>query len=127
MPGFTVVETCPGVVVGSDLASIALWRLHGVLAAELFELSFRALGARGLGLGSVLHWGLGSGHGMAEAFLPLEALLLLSSVLHKLALVVPPFFCLSSLCEDSHVHEGVEIWVDLRGKQGPQLWVQAPY
>ena len=48
MPGFTAVETCSGVVVGSDLASIVLGRLHGVLVAELFELGSRALGARGL-------------------------------------------------------------------------------
>jgi hypothetical protein len=47
--GFTAVETCSGVVVvGSDLASIALWRFHGVLVVVLFELGFRALRARGL-------------------------------------------------------------------------------
>ena len=58
---------------------------------------------------------------MAEAFLPLETLLLLSLVLHELAFVVLPFFCLGSLGEDSHVHECVEVRVDLWGKQGPQF------
>jgi hypothetical protein len=29
------------------------------------------------------------------------------------------------MCEDAHVHEGVEIRVDLRGMQSPQFWSQA--
>jgi hypothetical protein len=42
-------------------------------------------------------------------------------MLHELALVFLLLFCPGSLCEDGHVHEGVEIRVDLRGKQSPQL------
>jgi hypothetical protein len=45
------VETHPGVVVvvvGSDLASVALWGLHGVLVVVRFELGSGALRARGL-------------------------------------------------------------------------------
>jgi hypothetical protein len=45
--------------------------------------------------------------------------LLLSLVLHEFALVFLLLFCPGSLCEDGHVHEGVEIRVDLRGKQSP--------
>jgi hypothetical protein len=73
-----------------------------------------------LGLGSVLHGSLESRHGVSEASLPLGALLLFGLVLHELALVLFLFFCPRSLCEYGHVHEGVEIQVDLRGKQGPQ-------
>jgi hypothetical protein len=38
--GLAAVETHPGVVVvvGSDLASVALWGLHGVLVVVRFEL-----------------------------------------------------------------------------------------
>jgi hypothetical protein len=125
----TAVETHPGVVVvvvvGSDLASVALWGLHGVLVVVWFELGSGALRARGLGLGSVLHGGLEPGHGVSEASLPLGALLLLSLVLHELALVLFLLFCPGSLCDYGHVHEGVEIRVDLRGKQGPQLRSQS--
>jgi hypothetical protein len=42
--------------------------------------------------------------------------LLFGLVLHELALVLFLFFCPHSLCEYGHVHEGVEIRVDLRGK-----------
>jgi hypothetical protein len=35
--------------------------------------------------------------------------LLLSLVLHELALILPLFFCFGSLGEDSHVHECVEV------------------
>jgi hypothetical protein len=56
------------------------------------------------------------GHVVSEASLPLGALLLLSLVLHELALVLFLLFCSGSLGEDGHVHEGVEIRVDLRGK-----------
>jgi hypothetical protein len=70
--GLATVETNPGVVVvGGDLASVALWGLHGVLVVVRFELGSGALRARGLGLGSVLHGGLESGHGVSEASLPL--------------------------------------------------------
>jgi hypothetical protein len=47
--------------------------------------------------------------------------LLFGLVLHELALVLFLFFCPRPLYEYGHVHEGVEIWVDLRGKQGPQF------
>jgi hypothetical protein len=48
--GLAVVETNPGVVVvvGGDLASVALWGLHGVLVVVRFELGSGALRARGL-------------------------------------------------------------------------------
>jgi hypothetical protein len=62
---------------------------------------------------------------MSEASLPLGALLLLSLVLHELAFVLFLLFCPDSLCEYGHVHEGVEVRVDLRGKQGPQLQSQS--
>jgi hypothetical protein len=42
--------------------------------------------------------------------------LLLSLVLLELAFVLFLLFCPGSLCEYGHVHEGVEVWVDLRGK-----------
>jgi hypothetical protein len=44
------VETHSGVivVVDSDLASVALWGLHGVLVVVRFELGFGALRAHGL-------------------------------------------------------------------------------
>jgi hypothetical protein len=79
----TTVETHPRVVVvvGSDLASVALWGLHGVLIVVWFELGFGALRARGLRLGFVLHGGLEPRHGVTEASLPLGTLLLLSLVL----------------------------------------------
>lgn len=43
VPGLTIVEIGPGIVVGSDQASVVLQGLHGVLVAVL---GFRALGAR---------------------------------------------------------------------------------
>jgi hypothetical protein len=48
-------------------------------------------------------------------------LLLFGLVLHKLALVLLLFFCPRSFCEYGPVHEGVEVRLDLRGKQGPQF------
>jgi hypothetical protein len=58
-----------------------------------------------------------------------ELLLLLAVtwlvLLHKLVLVLFLFFCPRSLCEYGHVHEGVEVQVDLRGKQGPQFRSQS--
>jgi hypothetical protein len=51
--------------------------------------------------------------------------LLLSLVLYELALVLFLLFCPGSLCEYGHVREGVEVWVDLRGEQGPQLQSQS--
>ena len=114
MSSLTAVETYSGVVVvGSDLAGIVLWVLHGVLVVVLFK------------LGSVLHGGLEPGHGVTEASLSLGTFLLLSLVLHEFALVFFLLFCPGSLCEDGHVHEGVEIRIDLRGKQSPQFRSQA--
>jgi hypothetical protein len=47
--GLAVVETHPGVVVvGGDLASVALWGLHDFLVVVRFELGSGALRARGL-------------------------------------------------------------------------------
>jgi hypothetical protein len=48
--GLLAVETHSGVVVvvGSDLASVPLWGLHGVLIVVGFELGSGALRARGL-------------------------------------------------------------------------------
>jgi hypothetical protein len=107
--GLAVVETHPGVVVvvGGDLAGVALWGLHGVLVVVGLELGSGALRARGLGLSSVLHGGLESGHGVSEASLPLGSLLLFGLVLHELALILFLFFCPRSLCEYGHVHGGV--------------------
>jgi hypothetical protein len=125
------IETHPGVVVvvvvvvGSDLASVSPWRLHGILVVVWFELGSRALRARGLGLGYVLHGGLEPGHVVTEASLPLGTFLLLSLVLHELALVFFLLFSPGSLYEDVHVHKCVEIQVDLRGKQSPQFRSQA--
>ena len=74
MPYLTVVETGPSiVVVGGDLACIALRSLHGVLVLELCA---RGLGARPLGLGPILHWGLRSWCSVAETPWFLEAILL---------------------------------------------------
>ena len=58
MPSLTAVETGPRIiVVGGDLACIALWGLHGVLAPEL-----RVRGWWGchLSLSPILHWSLRS-------------------------------------------------------------------
>jgi hypothetical protein len=45
--GLTALETHPGVVVvvvfGSDLASVVLWGLHGILVVVWFELGYGAL------------------------------------------------------------------------------------
>jgi hypothetical protein len=50
--GLKAIETYSGVVVvvvvGSELASVALWGLHGGLVVVLFELGFRTLRACGL-------------------------------------------------------------------------------
>ena len=43
----------------------------------------------------------------------------------KLALVILPFFSFGPLCENSLVHQSVEVRVDLRGKQGSEFWVQS--
>ena len=58
IPCLLAVETGPSiVVVGGDLAGIALWGFHGVLAPEL---CVRGLGACHLWLGPILDWGLRS-------------------------------------------------------------------
>ena len=58
MPYLTTVEIGPSiVVVGGDLAGIALRGLHGGLASKL---CVRNLGACHLRLGPILHWGLRS-------------------------------------------------------------------
>jgi hypothetical protein len=62
---------------------------------------------------------------VSEASLPLGSLLLFGLVLHELALVLLLLFCSRSLYEYVHVHEGVEILLDLRGKQGPQFRSQS--
>jgi hypothetical protein len=62
---------------------------------------------------------------VTAASVPLGTFLLLSLVLHELVFVFFLLFFLGSLCEDGHVHKGVEIWVDLRGKQSPQFRSQA--
>jgi hypothetical protein len=122
------VETHPGVVVvvvGGDLAGFALWGLHGVMVVVGLELGSGTLRARGLRLGAVLHGGLESGHRVSEVSLALGLFLLFGLVLHELALALLLLFCPRSLCEYRHVHEGVEILVDLRGKQGPQFRSQS--
>ena len=36
-----------------------------------------------------------------------------------------PFFSFGPFCENGLVHQSVEVRVDLRGKQGPEFWVQS--
>ena len=84
----TAVETGPSIVIGGDLAGIALWSLHGVLASEL---CVRGLGACHLGLGPILHWGLRSWCSIAETSWFLKAVLLAGLAFQKLALVIFPF------------------------------------
>ena len=90
MPCLTAVETGPSiVVVGGDLACIALQGLHGILVLELCA---RGLGARHLGLGPILHWGLRSWCSIAGASWFLEAVLLAGLTFQELTLIFPPFF-----------------------------------
>ena len=121
MPCLSAVETDPSIaVVGGDLACIALQGPYGVLPPKL---CVRGLWACHLGLSSILHWGLGSWCSVAEASWFLEAILLTGLAFQKLALVILPFINFGPLCKNSLVHQGVEIWVDLRSKQGPEFWV----
>ena len=67
MSCLSAVETGPNIaVVVGDLACIALWGFHGVLAPEL---CVRGLWACHLRLSPILHWGLRSWCSVAEAFL----------------------------------------------------------
>ena len=43
----------------------------------------------------------------------------------KLVFVILPFFRFGPFCENGLVHQSVEVRVDLRGKQGPEFWVQS--
>src|SRR6185437_2437523 len=123
MPCLSIVETGPSiVVVGGDLAGIALRGLHGVLASEL---CVRGLGSCHLRLGSILHWGLISWCRIAGIPWFLEAVLLAGLAFQKLALVILSFFSFGPFCENGLVHQSVEVRVDLRGKQGPEFWVQS--
>ena len=78
-----------------------------------------------LRLSPKLHWGLGSWCSVAEASWFLEAILLAGLAFQKLVLVIFPFINFGPLCKNSLVHQGVEIRVDLRSKQGPELWVKS--
>src|SRR6185312_2835217 len=122
MPHLSAVETDPSIaVVGGDLACIALRGLHGVLAPTL---CVRGLWACHLRLSPILHRSLGSWCSVAEASGFLEAILLTGPSFQKLALVILPFFNFGSFCKNHLVHQCIEIRVDLRGKQGPEFWVQ---
>ena len=121
MPCLTAVKTGPSIaVVGGDLACIALLCLHGVLAPEL---CVRGLWAYHQRLSPVLHWGLGSWCSVAEASWFLKAVLLAGLAFHKLVLVILSFFSFGPFGENGLVHQGVEVRIDLRGKQGPKFWV----
>ena len=106
------VETGPSiVVVGGDLAGIALWGFHGGLVPELCVSS---LGACHLRLGPILHWGMRSWCSIAEASWFLKAILLAGLAFHKLAFVFLSFFDFGPFSENGLVHQGVEVQVDLR-------------
>ena len=45
--------------------------------------------------------------------------------MQKLALVILPFFSFGPFCKDSLVHQSIEVRVYLKGKQGPEFWVQS--
>ena len=123
MPGLTAVETGPSIVVGGgDLAGIVLRGFRGVLAPEL---CVRGLGACHLGLGPILHWGLRSWCNIAGASWSLEAVLLAGLAFQELALVILPFFSFGPFYENGLVHQSIEVRVYLRGKQGPEFWVQS--
>src|SRR6185503_3252341 len=123
MPCLSVVETDPSItVVGGDLACIALWGLYGVLAPKL---CVRGLWACHLRLGPILHWGLIFWCHIAGIPWFLEAVMLEGLAFQKLALVIPHFFSFGPLCENSLVHQSIEVGVDLRGKQGPEFWIQS--
>ena len=117
----SAVETDPSIaVVGSDLACIALRGLHGVLAPEL---RVRGLWACHLRLNHILHWSLIPWCSIAEASWFLEAIRLAGLAFQKLALVIFPFINFGPFCKNRLVHQGVEVWIDLRSKQGPEFWV----
>ena len=102
MPCFTAVETGPCIiVVGDDLAGIALRGFHGDLPSEL---CVRGLGACHLGLGPILHWGLRSWCSIAGASWFLEAVLLAGLAFQELTLVFLPFFSFGPFCENGHAH-----------------------
>jgi len=123
MPCLSAVETDPSIaVVGGDLACIALRGLHGVLAPEL---RVRGLWACHLRLGPILHWSLIPWCSIVEASWFLEVILLAGLAFQKLALVIFPFINFGPLCKNSLVHQGVEVWIDLRSKQGPEFRVQS--
>ena len=121
MPCLSVVERDPSIaVVGGDLACIALRGPHGVLAPELCVRGLRACYLR---LGPILHWGLRSWCSVAKASGFLKAILLAGFAFQKLTLVILPFISFGPFCKNGLVHQGVEIRVDLRSKQGPEFWV----
>ena len=123
MPCLTAVETGPSIVVGGgDLAGIALWGFQGVLALEL---CVRGLGACHLGSGPILHWGLRSWCSIVGVSWFLEAVLLAGLTFQELTLIFPPFFSFGPFYKDGHVHQSIEVWVYLRGKQGPEFWAQS--
>ena len=118
MPCLAAVETGPNIaVVVGNLAYIALWGLLGVLAPEL---CVRGLWACHLRLSPILHWGLRSWCSVAETAWFLEAILLAGLAFQKLVLVIHPFFSFGPFCKNGLVHQSV-----LRGKQGPEFWVQS--
>src|SRR6185295_14296731 len=116
MPCLSAFETDPSItVVGGDLACIALRGLYGVLAPKL---CVRGLWACHLRLGPILHWGLISWCHIVGIPWFLEAVMLAGLAFQELGLVILRFFRFGPFCENVLVHQSVEVWVDLRGKQG---------
>src|SRR6185312_2174762 len=121
MSCLTAVETDPSIaVVGGDLACIALRDPHGVLDPEL---CVKGLWACHLRLSPILHWGLIPWCSVAEASWFLEAILLAGLAFQKLAFVILSFINFGPFGKNRLVHQGVEVCIDLRSKQGLELWV----
>ena len=55
----------------------------------------------------------------------MEAVLLAGLTFQELTLIFPPFFSFGPFCEDGHVHQSIEVWVYLRGKQGSEFLDQS--
>jgi hypothetical protein len=98
---------------------VALRGSHGILT---FRLCFRGPRSCHLGLSPILHWGLRSWCSVAGVSRPLEAVLLAGLTFQEFAFIILPLLGFGPLREDSFVHQGVEVRIDLWGKQGPEFW-----
>jgi hypothetical protein len=78
-----------------------------------------------LGLSPILHWGLRSWCSVAKVPRPLGTVLLAGLTFQEFAFVILPLFGFGPFRKDSLVHQGIEVRIDLRGKQGPEFWVQS--